>query len=440
MEPAQDEYETVVQQAFRGRAGESIGWAPLETELWQRAAKKSSKLKVISSVEYNPSIHRHAFYFIPVPNGNDFPAHVLLGLIPTATRDKLKAGRTPILISMALEYWPVHNLLSDVFLSFTGIKSQLGAIGLSDNKVLLLTLSKLLPEMLEDIEATVNYQITCKYVPLIVEWMRHGLEDNGVKQQTLKEAINPSKPKLFLNLNNQPRLSRTIFVNTAAMLGTLEQGIVSFVPPDGIPSLESGTSWDLADQLAEMAQLEDSTRLPEFLNQHGRIDKRLKLDYDINAVPNYQKTAGLNWIMNTAHYTQTHFSVVSETYGRNGGVEGVDNPMITEKTLKSIAMRHPFMVMGEQYSLRLLRSMGFLTYEELFDESYDEMPNVIDRAVKICHNIRSIHYDRHSFAKRVKAVAWKIEHNYQHLMKMNVGDTIANTLLIWEEEQRAKVQ
>lgn len=440
MEPAQDQLETVVQQAFKGRAGELIGWAALETELWQRAASKSTKLAVISSDQYNPSVHRHAFYFIPIPNGNDFPAYVLLGLIPKNTRDKLKIGKVPIIMSMCLEYWPVHNLMSDVYLSFSGIKTQLRNLGLENNRVLLLTLSKLPPAILEDAEASSNYQITSKYVPLIVEWMRHGMQDNGIKVQTLKEAINPSKPKLFLNLNNLPRLNRTIFVNTAAMLGVLDQGIVSYVAPDNIPPINSEIRYSIADKLSQEAVLEDSHRLPDFLNEHSRIDKRLKIDYDITSVPNYKKTGGLNWIMNTAHYTQTYFSVVSETYGRNVALEGVDNPMITEKTMKAIAMRHPFMIMGEPYSLRLLKTLGFLSYEELFDESYDEMPNVIDRAVKICHNIRSIHFDRHGFAKRLKSVAWKIEHNYNHLMSMNVGDEIAGILLRWEEELRAKVQ
>lgn len=438
MEPAQDQLETVVQQAFKGRAGEFIGWAQLETELWQRAASKSTKIDVISSEEYDPNVHRHAFYFIPVPNGNDFPAHVLLGLIPKNTRDKLKIGKAPIIMSMSLEYWPIHNLMSDVYLSIESIKTQLNAIGLDDQRVLLLTLSKLPPDILEEVEASANYQITCKYVPLIVEWMRHGIQDNGIKIQTLKEAINPNKPKLFLNLNHQPRLSRSVFVNTAAMLGVIDQGVVSYVAPDWIPSLDSGTRYDIADRLAENAMLEDSHRLPDFLNCPGRIDKRLKIDYDIASVPNFQKTAGLNWIINTAHYTQTYFSVVSETYGRNSGLDGVDNPMITEKTMKAIAMRHPFMIMGEPCSLRLLKTLGFLSYEELFDESYDEMPNVIDRAVKICHNIRSIHYDRHGFAKRLKSVAWKIERNYNHLMNMNMGDEIAGILLRWEEELRAK--
>lgn len=440
MESAQDRLETVVHQAFKGRAGAGAGWAHLETELWQKAISKSTKLVTISSEEYNPSVHRHAFYFIPVPNGNDFPAQILLGLIPKNTHAKLKIGKVPIIMSMCLEYWPINNLISDVYLSIAGIKTQLSNLGLENNRVLLLTLSQLPSEILEEVEASSNYQITSKFVPLIVDWVRHGIQDNEIKVQTLKEAINPNKPKLFLNLNNYPRLNRTFFVNTAAMLDVLDQGIVSYVAPNDIPPINSQSRYCSADVFAQDAVLEDSHRLPGFLNERGRIDKRLKIDYDVTSVPNGEKTAGLNWVVNNAHYTQTHFSVVSETYGRSDALTGVDNPMITEKTMKAIAMRHPFMIMGEPYSLRLLKTLGFLSYEELFDESYDQMSNVIDRAVKICHNIRSIRYDRYEFAKRLKSVAWKIEYNYNHLMNMNVGDEIANILLRWEEELYAKAK
>lgn len=438
MEQAHEQLETVVHQAFRGRGGEHIGWAALETELIQRVASASTKLVVLSSEQYDPSVHSPAFYFIPVPNGNDFPAPILLGLIPNSTLEKLKAGKTSVLISMSLEYWTIHNVITDVFLSIQSIKTQLDSMGLTESRVLLMTLSKLPEDILEEVESMSNYRVMSKFSPLIIEWVRHGISDNNIKLQTLKEAINPNKPKLFLNLNNSPRLNRTIFVNVASMLGVLDMGLVSYVPPDGIPPLNSGIRYTIADDLVKSATLEDSHRLPEHLNSDRRIAHRLKLDYDIHNVPNCQKTAGLNWVMNIAHYTATLFSVVTETYSRTGVNDGVDNPMITEKVFKAIAMRHPFMLVGERYSLRLLKSLGFLTYEELFDESYDDMENLIDRAVVVCRNIRDIHYNRDVFSKRLKSVAWKIEHNYRHLMSMNVGDVIANTMLIWEEELRAK--
>lgn len=46
-------------------------------------------------------------------------------------------------------------------------------------------------------------------------------------------------------------------------------------------------------------------------------------------------------------------------------------PFITEKTYKPIYMQHPFMVYGHSNTLTRLRELGFVTFDNLFDESYD---------------------------------------------------------------------
>ena len=62
-------------------------------------------------------------------------------------------------------------------------------------------------------------------------------------------------------------------------------------------------------------------------------------------------------------------------------------PFITEKTWKAVAMQHPFMVLGEIGTLEHMRSLGFETFENLWDESYDTMPDLSDRVAKIVHNV-----------------------------------------------------
>lgn len=438
MEKSEHSLETAVQRAFAGNGGENIGWTNAESKLWKRVAESSTKLKVISSDEFDKGRHKRAFYLITVPSGNDFPSPVLLNLIPKTTLEKLRAAKTPIIISMALEYWPVYNVMSDVLIQFSAIISQLNNLGLNGHRVLLFTLSKLTADVIEGAEKAFNYQISHRYVPLAVEWVRFSLQDSAITPLTLKEAIFPAKPKIFLSLNSYARLNRIFFVNMAAMYDVLNTGLVSFKPPQNIPPLNSNKRYTIADDFCETAEFDMSKNLPAFLNDVGRIDKRLKIPGDILESSTCDENGiNLNWEINRAHYTETFFSVVTETYCRNN-VNGEDNTIITEKILKAIAMRHPFMVMGEPYTLRLLKSLGFVTYEELFDESYDELPNVVDRAAKICENIRSVHLGRHEFTNRLKSVAWKIEHNYRHLMNMNVGDVIADTILIWEEELKAK--
>lgn len=63
-------------------------------------------------------------------------------------------------------------------------------------------------------------------------------------------------------------------------------------------------------------------------------------------------------------YDQSYISVVAET-----GVSG--SVFITEKTMKPLAFQHPFIVYGNSGTLGVLRSWGFETFDNLWDESYD---------------------------------------------------------------------
>ena len=79
-------------------------------------------------------------------------------------------------------------------------------------------------------------------------------------------------------------------------------------------------------------------------------------------------------------YDDTWFSIVAESYvdGYNTTTWGENRtpylgpwPFITEKTFKPIALQHPFMVYGHSNTLSRLRDLGFETFPEMFDESYD---------------------------------------------------------------------
>lgn len=70
---------------------------------------------------------------------------------------------------------------------------------------------------------------------------------------------------------------------------------------------------------------------------------------------------------------------------RNAWVEIVpetlhnDAHYFTEKTLKPILTRTPFLVVSTPGYLEYIRSLGFLTFDGLIDESYDLQPDIADR-------------------------------------------------------------
>ena len=61
---------------------------------------------------------------------------------------------------------------------------------------------------------------------------------------------------------------------------------------------------------------------------------------------------------------------------------------LTEKTFKPIALGMPFVIAGTQGSLRYLRSYGFRTFGDLWDESYDDEPDDSKRIEKIAQVLK----------------------------------------------------
>ena len=85
---------------------------------------------------------------------------------------------------------------------------------------------------------------------------------------------------------------------------------------------------------------------------------------------------------------------------------------LTEKTFKPIALGMPFIIVGTQGSLRYLRSYGFRTFGDLWDESYDDEPDDSKRIEKIAQVLKQLESsDRQVMFESAHAI---IEHNWNH--------------------------
>jgi hypothetical protein len=84
-----------------------------------------------------------------------------------------------------------------------------------------------------------------------------------------------------------------------------------------------------------------------------------------------------NWdsqrYMNPEWYDHSYMSMVVESFVRPASK--YTPTFITEKTFKPLAFQHPFVVYGNRGTLRTLRTWGFETFDNLWDESYDELVN-----------------------------------------------------------------
>lgn len=88
---------------------------------------------------------------------------------------------------------------------------------------------------------------------------------------------------------------------------------------------------------------------------------------------------------------------------------------LTEKTFKPICLKMPFMIVGTRGSLRYLRSYGFRTFGDLWDESYDDELHDDQRIEKIAFTLRAMDVLPAHEKQRLFALAQEIcEHNYNH--------------------------
>jgi hypothetical protein len=103
---------------------------------------------------------------------------------------------------------------------------------------------------------------------------------------------------------------------------------------------------------------------------------------------------------------------------------GEDTCFISEKTFKPIAACHPFILIGNRYSLRNLRDMGYRTFHPFIDETYDELdtweryPAITD-AIKKINNLSN--NERLEWFKGMRDI---LEHNLSILKKNSENQTL----------------
>ena len=87
---------------------------------------------------------------------------------------------------------------------------------------------------------------------------------------------------------------------------------------------------------------------------------------------------------------------------------------LTEKTFKPIALGMPFIIVGTQGSLKYLRSYGFRTFGDLWDESYDDEPDDSKRIEKIARVLKlldGLEEHRQDIFESAQEI---VNHNWNH--------------------------
>lgn len=114
-----------------------------------------------------------------------------------------------------------------------------------------------------------------------------------------------------------------------------------------------------------------------------------------------------------SYFSNSLINIVSETFFFSPEIH------ITEKTFKPISFMQPFIMMGAAGSLQHVRDMGFKTFSNFWDETYDSINNDVKRYNKIVKLVEEISAwsaeEKINFSYAVKDI---VEYNCKHFATM----------------------
>lgn len=201
-----------------------------------------------------------------------------------------------------------------------------------------------------------------------INWARQNLTHVNVPEFNINNVKHP-----FISLNNRCHYHRCVFIDEMAKQNLLDKGIVTWVKHLNENSNFSYKHFDNRQLL-----LND--------NFNNKLDSFL--------IPE--------------EYNQSLFHVVTEATHKAA--------FITEKTVIPTLLKKPYIVIGSQgYNNRLVE-LGFKLYDEVFDYSFDNEPDIFKRTELYVNNVRNmLNLD---LVQTYNLLLPKIIYNYNHALNI----------------------
>jgi hypothetical protein len=244
------------------------------------------------------------------------------------------------------------------------------------------------------------------------------------KRQNASSSISKPYAKKsydFLCLNRLLRPHRTALYSELTRLGLLSRSAFSFIGetylnkyPDDVILLDD-------DDRIQVENLLSGVMLDHFNDMHssGKIVKR---EYD--AVTNVPIPQDPNEL-----YRNSYISLVTESHFSE------KSAFISEKSFKPLIHYHPFLILGEHGILSQLRNMGYETFPELFDETYDTILDDKERFYAVVTEIKKwCEKTEHEKNKLIESVSHKLVANHSRFFgKTALNNKIDNNRAMFKE-------
>jgi len=117
-------------------------------------------------------------------------------------------------------------------------------------------------------------------------------------------------------------------------------------------------------------------------------------------------------------YNDSWYSIVCET--------SYKHCFLSEKTAKPILAKRLFVLIGAKHMIKNLQSLGYKTFSNVLDESYDDIDNDELRWDMACEQIKKLYYmDPIEVYLNIQST---LEHNYQLLTETNWWNIMKNDI------------
>jgi len=190
------------------------------------------------------------------------------------------------------------------------------------------------------------------------------------------------KPYKYVCYNANAKEYRMFLVTELFRRGLDKQGLISLLFRYGsFEQMSSNFTSDLGFDITKgYGKLVDDYAKKEMVKRVPLI-----LDQTMEQVDANDRLVDVNHIKNS------YFNIITESYMYNKSLPQSHKTIfeMSEKTYKALICQ-PFIHLGSYGVLKYMRSMGYQTFPELFDESYDDIINHTDRLLAVVDAIEKV--------------------------------------------------
>lgn len=286
-------------------------------------------------------------------------------------------------VLQSIKHGEIYLVVSNEFECFIDVPEAvythlIGSCNIPEHKIIFLSGAKNIATLCDEIVAKINKERNSNYQPIVAKFFPwyENLISNTMKYNSSLDfkrnlALNGKLDykKHFLLLNRRWRLHRPVLVALLKCKNLLDHGYVS------LGSNDQHYKWETVyDDMLEYNK--DTVEIHDLLFENKeKILSSETLEIDTDDFEN--KTVPLSASLD--RYYETSFcSIVTETYFYKS-----DTKFLTEKAIKPMAYKHPFIIVGTPQSLEFLHDLGYKTFAHVFDESYDKETVDSKRMLKI---------------------------------------------------------